>query len=53
MRSRFVLVAIALAFSLSARAGTEARYFANPDAAKTPIDLFSFEGGYVFESAAA
>ena len=51
MRKGFVLaVAIALAFPLSARAGPEARYFANPEPEKTPIDLFSFEGGYVFES---
>ncbi|MGZ5018949.1 MAG: hypothetical protein ACXWAV_00815 [Chthoniobacterales bacterium] len=51
MRKRFVLAAgIAVLFSLRAWAGAEARYFANPDPEKTPIDLFSFQGGYVFQS---
>lgn len=47
-----LLVAVAIAFLLPAlaEAGPESRFFANPEPEKTPIDLFSFEGGYVFES---
>ena len=51
MRKFFLLAAgIAFSFSWQASAGVESRYFSDPTTEKTPIDLFSFEGGYVFES---
>jgi hypothetical protein len=51
MRKCFVLAAgIAFGFSLRALAGVESHYFANPAETKTPTDLFSIEGGYVFKS---
>lgn len=51
MTKRIVFAAVvAFILSLPARAGVESRYFAHPEEEKTPIDLFSFEGGYVFES---
>ena len=51
MRKNLLLaVAIALTLSPRAWAGLESHYFANSAEEKTPIDLFSLEGGYVFES---
>lgn len=51
MRKCFIFAAaVALTFSLRARAGVESHYFADANDAKTPIDLFKLEGGYVFES---
>jgi hypothetical protein len=44
-------VAVALAFSLQTRAGSVDTHFVQDQGTeKTPIDLFSFEGGYVFQS---